>query len=51
MRISFLRLIAVALLFAFLSACAPVLQPPTQGTWSNFSNEKDKVTKDPPQEE
>ena len=51
MRISHLRLIAAALLFVFLSGCAPVLQPPAQGTWSNFSDEKQKVTKDPPKEE
>jgi hypothetical protein len=51
MRISPLRLIAAVVLFAFLSGCAAVLQPPAQGTWSNFSDDKEKVTKDPPKEE
>jgi hypothetical protein len=51
MRISPVRLIAAVVLFAVMSGCAPVLQPPVQGTWSDVSNQKEKVTKDPPKEE
>jgi len=50
MRISPVRLLAAVLLFALLSACVPK-QPPLQGTWSNFSDEKEKTTKEPPKEE
>jgi hypothetical protein len=49
MRISPLRMVIVALLFASLSACI-AKQPPLQGTWSDFSNENAKVTKEMPKE-
>jgi hypothetical protein len=33
--------------FSFLSVgCAVKLQPAVQGEWSNFHNDKDKITKD-----
>ena len=44
MRISVAILVLV---FSLMSvACGPVLQPPVQGEWSNFHNDKDKVSKD-----
>jgi len=47
--------VAVAILvlvFALVSVgCGPVLQPPVQGEWSNFHNDKAKVSKDAKAEE
>lgn len=43
-----MRICAVILLivFSFASlACGPKLQPPLQGEWSNFHNDKDRVSK------
>jgi len=49
MRISVAILVVV---FSLASVgCGPVLQPPVQGEWSNFHNDKDKVTKDARPEE
>jgi hypothetical protein len=50
-----MRIFAVIVLgiVSFLSAgCAVRLQPPVQGEWSDFHDEKDKVSKDanPPAE-
>jgi hypothetical protein len=49
MRISVAMLVLV---FSLVSvACGPVLQPPVQGEWSNFHDDKDKVSKDAKPEE
>jgi len=37
----------LVIVFSLVSlGCGPVLQPPVQGEWSNFHNDKDKVSKD-----
>ena len=51
-----MRILAVIVLvaFSFLSvgctADGVMLQPPVQGEWSNFHNDKKQVTKDAPAE-
>lgn len=44
MRISVAILVIVVSLVSL--GCGPVLQPPVQGEWSNFHNDKAKVSKD-----
>jgi hypothetical protein len=44
-----LAVIAVAILVIFSAGCAPggvMLQPPVQGEWSNFHNDKNQVSMD-----
>jgi len=44
-----LAVIAVAILSIFSAGCAAggvMLQPPVQGEWSNFHNDKDQVSMD-----
>ncbi len=44
-----MRLFAAIVLAIFMlvsAGCEPILQPATQGEWSNFHSDKDKVTKD-----
>ena len=50
MRMSKVRLIVAAMLFALLCGCIG-RQPALQGTWSDFHDEKEKVTKEPPNAE
>jgi hypothetical protein len=48
MRIWAVILVAV---FSFVSlGCGVRLQPPVQGEWSDFHNDKDKITQDARQE-
>jgi len=49
MRILLAILVIVLALVSL--GCGPVLQPPVQGEWSNFHNDKAKVTKDARAEE
>jgi len=45
----FLAVIVIAIFSMLSVGCTSegvMLQPPVQGEWSNFHNDKDKVTKD-----